>query len=253
MKCGDVVFPKELPIKVSAELDAGLIDHAGLKVTQEEATLIEAMTRLQSDCEHWHRYRSNRLTASNFGRVMKRKAAVSEAFLTSIFKPKRFVSKATTYGSTTESLARRQYMSTTGAHTHDCGLVINPRLPYLGASPDAKVCDDGQCGIVEIKCPYSARCMLLKDVAADPKLCSAFCLELHDDNYLHLKKTHNYWFQVQGQLLVTGAPFCDFVVHTSIDTFVTRVLPDMDTMTNLVEKLSDFYINTAQQYLAAQG
>ena len=51
------------------------------------------------------------VTASNIGRVVKRKAAVSEAFLTSIFKPKRFMSKATTYGTTTESLARRQYDS----------------------------------------------------------------------------------------------------------------------------------------------
>ena len=106
MKCGDVVFPKELPINVSAEWDAVLIDHAELKVTQEEATPIEAMTRQQSNCEHWYRYRSNRITASNFGRVVKRKAAVSEAFLTSTFKPKRFMSKATTYGTTTESLAR---------------------------------------------------------------------------------------------------------------------------------------------------
>ena len=110
MKCRDVVFPKELPINVSTEWDAVLIDHAGLKVTQEEATLIEAMTREQSNCEHWYRYR-NRITASNFSRVVKRKAAVSEAFLTSIFKPKRFLSKATTYGTTTESLARRQYDS----------------------------------------------------------------------------------------------------------------------------------------------
>ena len=79
--------------------------------SKEEAILIEAMTREQSNCEHWHRYRSNRITASNFGRVVKRKAAVSEAFLTSIFKPKRFMSKATAYGTTTESLARRQYDS----------------------------------------------------------------------------------------------------------------------------------------------
>ena len=74
--------------------------------SKEEATLIEAMTREQSNCEHWYRYRSSRITASNLGRVVKRKAAVSEAFLTSIFKPKRFMSKATT-----ESLARRQYDS----------------------------------------------------------------------------------------------------------------------------------------------
>ena len=36
---------------------------------------------------------------------------------------------------------------------------------------------------------------------------------------------------------MTGAPFCDLFVYTSIDTFITRRLSDMDTMTSLAAKL----------------
>ena len=36
------------------------------------------------------------------------------------------------------------------------GLVVNPKYPYLGATPDGWVgCDCCGIGIVEIKCPYT--------------------------------------------------------------------------------------------------
>ncbi len=42
-----------------------------------------------------------------------------------------------------------------------------------------------------------------------------------------LDKSHDYYIQVQGQLLVTGAPWCDFVVYTTKDMFIERILPDI--------------------------
>lgn len=34
---------------------------------------------------------------------------------------------------------------------------INNAFPFLAATPDGKLCENGECGIVEIKCPYLAR------------------------------------------------------------------------------------------------
>jgi len=52
------------------------------------------------------------------------------------------------------------YINETG---HQIGLVVNPVFPYLGASPDGKVCDNSTTGIIEIKCPYTVRDKTLQE------------------------------------------------------------------------------------------
>ena len=48
-------------------------------------------------------------------------------------------------------------------HIHKGGLIVNKEFAFLGASPDGKVCVNGQCGLVEIKCPLTARSMTISD------------------------------------------------------------------------------------------
>jgi len=57
----------------------------------------------------------------------------------------------------------RKKQATLGNHTHDIGQVFNPLFPYLGASPDGKVCDKSTTGIIEIKCPYTVRDKTLQE------------------------------------------------------------------------------------------
>ena len=33
------------------------------------------------------------------------------------------------------------YVKLKHRHVHECGLVINPDFPFLGASPDGKICE----------------------------------------------------------------------------------------------------------------
>lgn len=49
--------------------------------------------------------------------------------------------------------------------------------------------------------------------------------------------TPDYYYQVQGQLFVTAAPFCEFIVYTKLDIAVDRVLPDPDFQMTMFEKL----------------
>ena len=46
------------------------------------------------------------------------------------------------------------------AHIHDCGLVVSNAFPFIAASPDGKVCENGECGLLEIKCSFLARDMI---------------------------------------------------------------------------------------------
>ena len=73
---------------------------------------------------------------------------------------------------------------------------------WLGASPDGLVYDpsmDDPHGVVEIKCPASARDVPLKEACSN----SNFFLQITDDNKYQLKTQHNYYYQVQGQMHIT--------------------------------------------------
>ena len=47
---------------------------SGITLTDMQREMIEKKTRLQSNCVRWHEERFCRLTASNFGKIIKRKS-----------------------------------------------------------------------------------------------------------------------------------------------------------------------------------
>ena len=97
---------------------------------------------------------------------------------------------------------------------------------------------------MEIKCSYSSRYNTLKECCSQPD----FCLEKSDSG-LKLKKSHMYWIQVQGQLLVTGTNFCIFILFTQTEIHKEKIVPDIDMMNDLLQKLYDFYCNHARKFI----
>ena len=73
-----------------------------------------------------------------------------------------------------------------------------------------------------------------------------FCLKEVNGRF-QLK--NDYMLQVQGQLLVTGAPFCDFVVFTRRDINVERIFPAKPVMLKVLLKASEFFYAHARNYL----
>lgn len=72
------------------------------------------------------------------------------------------------------------------------GLIVNPKWPYLGASPDGIVqCTYCPKRVLEIKCPYMYRAMDVRIVKDD---------SFYHDADLKLKVGHAYHDQLQGQL-----------------------------------------------------
>ena len=77
-------------------------------------------------------------------------------------------------------------------------------------------------GVLEIKCPYSIE----KNCIYNPTLMHVaqtysqqFVLE-EIENALKLKRSSNYYYQVQAEMAIMECKWCHFVVRTEMDIFV---------------------------------
>lgn len=248
--CGNLAFPK-------ASTAPGILEDLkshwqDLQITVEEAQQLERDTQGQCSSKAWHKHRANRITASTFGHFMKRKQPVNDKFLKNTLNRRPFTSEATAYGTKHEKVARLMYAKKQSVHVHGCGLVISIDYPFLAGSPDGKVCDNGVTGIIEIKCPSSVKDLTIEQAVSSEKAQSFFLEKVGASEY-RLKRDHIHWFQVQGQLLVSGAPFCDFITFTQQDLHVERILPDIVTMNSILKMLAEMYINHVKTYLTVNA
>ena len=111
---------------------------------------IEKGTRPQSSSELWFKQRKLRLTASNFGNIikLKKKADVSKLVncLSTTCDSLSHL-KALRFGKENEDVVSQLYVQYQNSHcspgtkVFHCSLVINPHFPWLGASPDRLVYD----------------------------------------------------------------------------------------------------------------
>ena len=121
-----------------------------------------------------------------------------------------------------------------GVKVAPSGLVINPEHAWLGVSPDGLVTNPHSPdpnGLLEIKCPCKFRDSTPHEAASQP----GFCCQL-ENNTVVLKKQHDYYFQVQGQMAICSKQWCDFVIYTSDGVCVQRITFDPTVwITMLVE------------------
>ena len=248
LPCGNTAFPLELDAGSYPVVPPQYIEcNSVFPLTFDEARQLEAETVKQTESDVWFNARKNRLTASNFHRIEKRVRDVNDKFVASVLSAQKSLSSTPcSYGSAHESVAKTKYCELKpSVHLHDCGLVINPYFSFLGATPDAEVCCEGVTGIVETKGSYTARDMSISQAVAQV---TRFCLT-ETDGKVELDREHDYYCQVQGQLLVTGAPFCDFVVYTKCDVHIERIFPDCDFQNQMMKKLASFYYRYAIPHL----
>ena len=214
-----------------------------LKVPSPSIT--EQETRGQSNNPLWFQIRRYRLTSSNFGVICKRKLNLSQTkFVQNTILTQKDLSSvsAVNYGLSNESRAAQryaEYMKASGnpVQVSDCGVVISNAMPWLAASPDRKVIDKVfGFGIVEIKCPFTLRNVTPEEACADPNF---YCHLVNGKP--ELKKDHPYYYQVQGQLGLTGLKWCDFVVFLQKGLIIQRIKFDELFWMSMIEKLTKFY------------
>lgn len=214
-----------------------------IKVDKSQVNDIETKTRGQSGSEEWKRERRFRFTASNFGLIVNRKKQ-HESLVNNLLHPKPINNKFTRHGNQYESIAIRQYQKYMHSVkkpvlVYKSGLVVCLTSPYLGASPDGKVVDKGcnsPFGLIEVKCPETKFMVTPLDACSH----DGFFLE-NCDGQPKLKRDHSYYKQVQGQLGITGAKWCDFVVYTSRGMSIERIPFQEQFWLNLQQRLKDYY------------
>ena len=134
--------------------------------------------------------------------------------------------------------------------TFPSGFVVNPAFPFLGCSPDAKVIDvteDNPYGILEIKCPYKHRNVTPETACAGD---GQFHLEMKDD-FPVLKENHKYYCQVQGQMGITRAKWCDFVTYTFQGMVIEHIYFDAEFFAAMLLKLEQFFFKHFAKFFKA--
>lgn len=122
-----------------------------------------------------------------------------------------------------------------GLHIEPSGFFIYDKYPFLGASPDGLLGDDG---IVEVKCPANAANLTPAEAIDEKKI--KFCNK-DDSNKIKLKRNHSFYYQIQGQLQITGRKYCIFILWTLKGLLYEKIEKDDDFWKSIFSKLKDFY------------
>lgn len=155
----------------------------------------------------------------------------SKSLLTMISNPAKctFENIATKWGKTNEKKAIRiVFKNIRQSHTtlecFESGFIIRPHEPHLGASPDAILsCDCHGKFPLEIKCPYSIK--YSKNLEADLiGLLNPFIII--NCGRAQLKKSQEYFYQIQLQMHVVEATFGIFAVWCPSDSITLIIQKD---------------------------
>lgn len=172
---------------------------------------------MEQRSDEWFSARLGKVTASRVSDVIaktKTGASASRAnYMAELLcerltgeKAQSFSSAAMQWGEEQEGAARAAYSLMTDATVDLVGFVVHPEIPFLGASPDGLVGEDG---LVEIKCPNTAT---------------------HIDTLLRGEIEKKYVTQMMVQMACTGRKWCDFV------SFDPRLPPEMQLWIKRVER-----------------
>ena len=203
---------------------------------KEEIIKIEKETRGQSANPMWVQERSIRLTASNFGRVCKLRTSTNPANTVKSLLYSSFLGNdSTKYGNEHELTAIRAFEEIYKYKVYPCGLFISEQYPFLAASPDGLIEDDV---IVEIKCP-SVLAKMTPEMGIETKKVTFATIT---DGRIKLKRNHNYFYQVQGQLAISNRTKCFFCVWSPHGILVEEIFKEVNFWEKLmVPKLVKFY------------
>jgi putative phage-type endonuclease len=154
--------------------------------------------QIQQGTPEWHQLRLGKVTASRVADILaKTKTGPSasrnnyliELALQRVTKTieESYTNDAMAWGVQNEGSARVAYEVSTGNFVDQIAFVNHPTITGFGCSPDGLVGNDG---LIEIKCPNSAT---------------------HWGYIKTNEPPQKYIIQMQAQMAVTGAKWCDFV------------------------------------------
>ena len=189
-----------------------------LTCTENEIDLIYKKLLVSRKKPEWIEQRKGPLTASKFKAVYTRSISLqknpkvdpSNLFSTVIGYKSIRPTWQIKHGISTEVHAKTKYLSVLRREKHinlthdDPGMTIMKKHPFISVLTDLDVsclcCGKGH---AEFKCPGS-----IKDQG--PSADKLPYLDTNENGQTKVKKNSDYYFQVQGQMGVTGGKFTDF-------------------------------------------
>lgn len=186
---------------------------------------------MEQRTEEWHKARLGKVTASRVADVLA-KIKTGEAAARKNYKMELVVQRLTglpgesfsnaamEWGSEQEPFARMAYEAHTGTFVQEVGFIEHSQIKDFGCSPDGVVCE----GLIEIKCPNTST---------------------HIETVLDNKAPSKYIAQMQCQMAVTGAKWCDFVsydprVPDDLQLVVVRVDRDQEYIDSMEVEVKQF-------------
>jgi len=196
---------------------------ANINITESARESVTLMTSAQGKNEHsfrlWQSERRKRITASNVGKIAKRRDTTKVRFLVKELLYTKFEGCTTTrWGLLQEESTNTRYLEekhriSPNLSTSHSGLIVSSDNPWLAASPDGLVYDPTESspyGIVEYKNPHSVRNKTLHEAATTK---NGFCIKLDKEtNSLALNRKHDYFCQVQCVMYCSQRQWCDIVI-----------------------------------------
>ncbi|XP_046392431.1 uncharacterized protein LOC124160590 [Ischnura elegans] len=235
------IFRREKKIRgLDLDLAAGCELLRQLFVTDKQCEGLERATVGQRKNNLWQQHRRGRVTASMVHKILgaeKGWGDIAKKIVNGGLSLENI--PAVKWGIEKEDSAMQTYVAASNVTHYDfsaesVGLFIWKEYPFLGASPDGlRHCSCHGRGLVEIKCPYRFR-----DV-------EPFGPHTNGGHYFldsngSLKKSSEYYTQVQFQMAVVGCDFTDFVVWSPHGCIIETVEKDVSFCEQLLSTVLDF-------------
>ena len=214
---------------------------------------VDIVTKGQSDNPEWHIQRRGAITATRFSAVMKvtstEKVKSCSTFIKEILEPKPNTLKnvpAIKWGTKNESKAKEAFVKKVAKdhkdfHIEEHGLMVYSDCKFIRGSPDGIIsCACHGQVLLEIKCPFNARMMTVKEGVQQGKIKYLDIV----NGQIELKKNtpDGYYSQIQGLMGITGIKKCVFVIWTSRDMVTIDVDYNEEFFLNkLVPSCKDFF------------
>ncbi|KAJ8669179.1 hypothetical protein QAD02_000438 [Eretmocerus hayati] len=202
---------------------------------KKDRVSIELQTLGQSTSSKWHEIRQRVLTASNFGSICRKLPYTScHNFVKKMLYSSGESTDAMKHGLREEEATRKAVERELNVTIHPSGLHIDPNDPIFACTPDGKIGDDG---LVEYKNAYT-----LQNETPEDAMKLAPHLRFIDPKTNKVKKTHGWFYQVQGQLHITGRQYCYLVLRTQKGIRYERIeKDDQFWKENMEPHLTKFY------------
>jgi hypothetical protein len=218
------------------------------KLSLGRCRFIQNKSKKQGLSNIWDKYKKLVITSTKFFPIINRKKVITDCFIKYVFGGVGQINDKSGYlkqGLDNEKIACIKYKKIRkGYEVFHCGLCINPSVPILGTSPDRIVkTPSNELGLLEIKTLCKAINTKIPLYEAIKNKVGANCLNLdYNKGFMYLKRNSPHFYQVQGQMAITGLPWCDYFVDAGSEYFVERIMFDEHFWTEeMLPKLVEFY------------